>query len=859
MGYREYRQEKKAAQVAELVKRAMQLPAGATATVMPNTTIPTGPYGQMTPMAQALARSGASFGAAMGPGVPLVPVPLDPADPRAPFRRYQYDISHNLNINQRQALWNTLRGAAQGIDVLARCIQIRTADVIRMDLTFGVSQDAISNIMVANNISASEASKIARTLYAPEVDRMKQFWENPYPEDNRTWEEFLAEMMWQLLVFDGLAIAPAFNLGAKCIGLEIIDAPTINILLDNGGRRPLPPAPAFQQNLWGYVRTEAVGNQLKGKSFQDGGAPYDVTAADVLSYFILNPRTNTPYGWSPVETSLPIADLYAEYQKWQISEFKSGTTSKLYFESSDEAITIQNLSTVERMLNEQRAGITDARYQMKIIPPGLTNPYEPKTIEEVYKADYAEHWLKQIASFFNIAPAQLGVIARAGLGGGKGASEGAADETESISSKPQNRQLEGIINSLSRQHLGCDRNVVAMLKNDEGSQDRLEQANAFKVLIDNAMMTPNQAAQELGFALSTEPEADELAYVTATGPVFLKGLLDAQATSQELAKQPPPAPVIMQPKVEGDTTNDNQASGKETNGKTQDQVQQSEEGGKGQTEVAKLAEAQAYKKFSAKPRTREFIFEYHSPEEVESLKVGLAPLGKSHKPHKAEAKLRAIAQSHAPKIGNALKLTGVATAVAGAVVHANQAAHLLDDASATQIATLYSKQTGIDAKALQLRLVSLYQEVGQEALDQFAAQSGQAAGSVDLAGLLSKADITISGINDTQQSHVLTAIKDGLTQGKGISEISADIKAQVEGPMRLGQADLIARTETTRAYSEVFAGQLADAGYATWEWVTEGSDPCQECLDAAGIKDVADTDYPPLHPNCQCAPEVPSA
>ena len=124
---------------------------------------------------------------------------------------------------------------------------------------------------------------------------------------------------------------------------------------------------------------------------------------------------------------------------------------------------------------------------------------------------------------------------------------------------------------------------------------------------------------------------------------------------------------------------------------------------------------------------------------------------------------------------------------------------------------------------------------------------------------MSKADITISGINDTQQSHVLTAIKDGLTQGKGISEISADIKAQVEGPMRLGQADLIARTETTRAYSEVFAGQLADAGYATWEWVTEGSDPCQACLDAAGIKDVADTDYPPLHPNCQCAPEVPSA
>ena len=33
---------------------------------------------------------------------------------------------------------------------------------------------------------------------------------------------------------------------------------------------------------------------LKGKTFQDGGAPYDVTEADVLSYFIFNPRTQHP-------------------------------------------------------------------------------------------------------------------------------------------------------------------------------------------------------------------------------------------------------------------------------------------------------------------------------------------------------------------------------------------------------------------------------------------------------------------------------------------------------------------------------------------------------------------------------------
>ena len=883
MGYREYRREKKQAQIAEMVKASMaNLPAGATVatSILPNNPVPTGPYGQFPAMAEALMRNGANFGAPMGPGVPLIPVPLDKpenGDPRASFRRYQYDISHNLNINERQALWNKLRQVAVGNDLTARCIQLRTADVLRMDLTWGVSADAISTIMQKDNLSASEAGKVARKIYMPEIDRMKEFCENPFPEDNRTYEEFMGEVMWQLLVYDGLAIAPAFNLGAECIGFEIIDAPTINILLNNYGRRPLPPAPAFQQNLWGYVRGEAVGNSMKGKTFQDGAAPYDVTQADVLSYFILNPRTNTPYGWSPVERSLPLADLYSERLKWLLGEYKWGTSAKLYWRTTDEQITLQNLATSERILNEGLQGMTDARYQTKIMPPGFEDPFEVKNVDELYKADYDEHILKQYSSFFNLAPSQLGVIARAGMGGGKGAAEGQQDMAESVSTKPQNRQLEGIWNSLVRQHLGCDKNVVASLNDDEGSENQLEQANAFKIFIDNAVMRPNEAREELGLTPDPSPEADQLAYVTATGPVYLPGLLAAQATAQEQAANPPEpkAPIIMQ------GAPDEASSGQESQEEKDDG--QEEVPDKGVTAKVGL-ELEQFAKFVAtqhkRRKWRNFEFEALAPEQAEKLNTkayfmakglvqlpenfgqwasetaGLAPLGKSRKPHKAQAKLRAIANNHVPKISTALKLTGIAAAVAGAVNHAKDMGHLLDESSATDIATTYAKQTGIDQKALQLRLVSLYQEVGKEAQDQFAQQTSQAVGSVDLAGLLQNADITIKGINDTAQSRVVTAVKDGLLNGKSTSEIAQDIQSQVEGPMRLNQADLIARTETTRAYSQVFGDQLAEAGMNTWDWVCEGGNPCQACIDQEGTKDITDTNYPPLHPNCECACEA---
>ena len=860
MGYRDYRREKKQAQVAEMVKASMaQLPAGASVSaILPNNPVPTGPYGQFPAMAEALMRNGANFGAPQGPGVPLIPVPLDRAengDSRPGFRRFQYDISHNLNINQRQALWNTLRGVAVGNDLTARCIQLRTVDVLRMDLNWGVSDDAIATIMQKDGLSASEAGKVARKLYMPEIDRMKAFCENPFPEDNRSYEEFMGEVMWQLMVYDGLAIAPAFNLGAECIGFEIIDAPTINILLNNYGRRPLPPAPAFQQNLWGYVRNEAIGNNIKGKTFQDGGAPYDVTEADVLSYFILNPRTNTPYGWSPVEKSLPLADLYSERLKWLLAEYKAGTSSKMYWRATDEAITLQNLSTAERLINEGFQGMTNARYQTKIMPPGFEDPFETKNVDELYKADYDEHILKQYASFFNLAPSALNVIARAGLGGGKGASEGQQDMTESTSSKPQNRQLEGIWNSLVRQHLGCDRNVVASLNDDTGSENQLEQANAFKIAIDNAWMRPNEAREELGLTPDPSPEADQLAYVTATGPVYLTGLLAAQATAQDQAANPPEpkAPVIVQ--QTGDPSG-NQESGKEV---PEEEGKPSDDKGEAAKAGLKRAEADAFKRFVSRPRNREFVFAHHTPEEADSLKVGLAPLGKSRKPHKAEEKLRAIANNHVSKISTALKLTGVAAAIAGAVNHAKDMTHLLDEGSAEAIATTYAKQTGIDQKALQLRLVSLYQEVGKEAQDQFVAQTGQALGSVALAGLLERANITISGINDTAQSRVITAIQDGLLNGKGTSEIAKDIQANVEGPMRLNQADLIARTETSRAYGQVFGAQLEQAGYTTWIWTCEGGDPCQACLDQEGPHDISDGYFQPLHPNCECQGESPDA
>jgi SPP1 gp7 family putative phage head morphogenesis protein len=65
---------------------------------------------------------------------------------------------------------------------------------------------------------------------------------------------------------------------------------------------------------------------------------------------------------------------------------------------------------------------------------------------------------------------------------------------------------------------------------------------------------------------------------------------------------------------------------------------------------------------------------------------------------------------------------------------------------------------------------------------------------------------------------------------------------------------LIARTETARAYTQAFVAAGREVPWvAGWEWNAD-DDPCPECQALHGTffdRDTADQ-LPPLHPNCEC-------
>ena len=108
-----------------------------------------------------------------------------------------------------------------------------------------------------------------------------------------------------LLVLDAPCIYPRKTIGGELYALEPVDGSTIKRLLDDTGRTPLPPEPAYQQILHGvpannYMRQELI-------------------------YRPRNLRTNKVYGYSPVEQVITSVNIAMRRQLHQLDYYQSGS------------------------------------------------------------------------------------------------------------------------------------------------------------------------------------------------------------------------------------------------------------------------------------------------------------------------------------------------------------------------------------------------------------------------------------------------------------------------------------------------------------------------------------------------------
>jgi hypothetical protein len=477
----------------------------------------------------ALPRAPFSATVPFGPGNPIIPGainPINPATGRPEPRRYEYQVAQNINIvPTRLVPFSTLRAAGDSIDILRRCIEVTKSKMNGLQFDIVLGADASEKIAAESGGDHVRAMAKAREKYTDEINRLREFWENPDKANGYTWQDWINIAIEDILVIDALAIYPQPTVGGDLYGFQILDGSTIKPLIDDRGMRPMSPNAAFQQILYGFPRSEFSATE------EDPKADGEFTS-DQLAYMVRNRRSTTVYGFSPVERALPLADIYLRRQQWIRAEYTDGVMPELMFTTDEDWGTNPDLLLAyERILNDDLAGQTEQRKRARLLPKGLT-PIVNEGYGEKFKDTLDDYLVTSICGHFGVQPAEIGFSPKSGLGGA-GFSEGQAENGEALGIGPLANWISKQLTNLSYTYLGMPRELEFKLLTSE-RRDTEENARKNEIEVRSGGKSINERRSELGLPLLDTPQADMPIMVAGSSVLLFSpdGIIDAAQAAQ---------------------------------------------------------------------------------------------------------------------------------------------------------------------------------------------------------------------------------------------------------------------------------------------------------------------------------------
>jgi HK97 family phage portal protein len=205
-----------------------------------------------------------------------------------------------------------------------------------------------------------------------------EFWRKP--DGEQPFATWLRETLEDVLVLDAPALEVRRNRGGDIIGLDIVDGSTIKVLLDDTGRRPRPPAPAYEQVIH--------------------GRPWRLLTTDELIYLPRNPRPHRAYGFSPIEQIVLTVNIGLRRQVMQLQHFTEGNVPPGLLNAPD-GWSPEQIRQFQEWFDSILAGNTGTRTRLVWAPSGAK--YQAFK-EAPYKDDFDE-WLARIVCYaFSLPP-----------------------------------------------------------------------------------------------------------------------------------------------------------------------------------------------------------------------------------------------------------------------------------------------------------------------------------------------------------------------------------------------------------------------------------------------------------------------
>lgn len=299
--------------------------------------------------------------------------PLNPQAPSAPVevmgRRFDFPSGYNLNLEPRSykpIRFSDLRALAENYDVLRTVIETRKDQVTRLKWNIKPREDA-------------HGKKLAKPN-DPILNEIREFFE--MPDGHHFWDTWMRMLLEDLFVIDAPAVFCRRNRSGKLIALDNIDGATFKIIIDDWGRLPDPPIPAYQQTLHGLPAL-------------------NYTKEDLI-YRPRNVRAHEVYGFSPVEQIIMTVNIALRRQVFLLQYYTEGNVPEALIGVPDHWVPSQ-IEEFQNWWDTVLSGQTGQRRHAKFVPGGVGKTYV--NTKEGALTNETDEWLTRVICFaFSVSP-----------------------------------------------------------------------------------------------------------------------------------------------------------------------------------------------------------------------------------------------------------------------------------------------------------------------------------------------------------------------------------------------------------------------------------------------------------------------
>lgn len=317
--------------------------------------------------------------------------PMDWMSPAQPIARvaprgtqariWDYRFGQNIDYTPKAFegyCYDVLRDLAEGFDLLRMVIETRKDQVSRVPHSFTLRAKP----------GEPPGKQKERQMADKRIAQLDEFWKRP--DGVHSFSDWQRAILEDMFVIDAPAIVPRWRRDGGIFGFDAIDGATISLLVDQTGRTPDAPDPAYRQII-------------KGMPAVDMMVPTaGLSKTDCLFYYPRNVRTSRLYGYSPVEQIVMTVNIGLRRQMHQLQWYTDGTIPDVFLEAP-EGMSEERYTQFEALWNEKFAS-TQARRKANFIPFGtkVTFAKDPKLKDEM-----DEYLARKIAYAFSVSPTAL--------------------------------------------------------------------------------------------------------------------------------------------------------------------------------------------------------------------------------------------------------------------------------------------------------------------------------------------------------------------------------------------------------------------------------------------------------------------